>query len=315
MNEQYSKVSVTKLGGDSISSGGGCGELNLPSLISHRDTAPAPETKTIIIDTTRPGYAGDGGSLEHLDLSSRISGVGGKDVDLEQIYQTPKMDVSEFHEDMSGGGGDGLETIDLTQEMGDDMSGGGGVGLETIDLTQEMGDDMSGGGGLEPAVDLTPSIDLAPALIDVGNELTETITKQPNYLFDTYEMYHIGGGKKDYNDFNFEYTDNVIEDYQKYIGQYEKFRSEEKSKGKYTYSVKDGNMIKTNSSGKELTNIKQPTYININKIERLLANDIDALLFKLKQQRDEILLTKNLVKLDAFNKIRKEYIELIILLI
>ena len=34
---------------------------------------------------------------------------------------------------------------------------------------------------------------------------------------------------------------------------------------------------------------------------------------KLKQQRDEILLTKNLVKLDAFNKIRKEYIELIIL--
>ena len=227
MNDQYSKVSVTKLGGDSISSGGGCGELNLPSLISHRDTAPAPETKTIIIDTTRPGYAGDGGSLEHLDLSSRISGVGGKDVDLEQIYQTPKMDVSEFHEDMSGGGGDGLETIDLTQEMGDDMSGGG---------------------GLEPAVDLTPSIDLAPALIDVGNELTETITKQPNYLFDTYEMYHIGGGKKDYNDFNFEYTDNVIEDYQKYIEQYENFRSEEKSKGKgkgkYTYSVKDGNMIK-----------------------------------------------------------------------
>jgi hypothetical protein len=371
MNDQYSKVLVTKIGG-----GGNPTDLNLKSLISQRHTEPAPisETKSIFIDTGREGYNGGGeadymemdvgGGLQPLDLSTGIAGVLGN-TDLPVKDLSKEISKVGGKNDLSGGGGDGLEpldlfagsdlesSMDLTTEMGggggsEDISiggglepldlfsgsdlepfmdlttemGGGGVsedisvggGFEqSMDLTTEMGgggvsEDISAGAGLEPAVDLTPSIDLAPALIGGGNETSET-------RFDSYEMDLSGGGKKDYNDFNFEYTDNVIEDYQKYIEQYENFRSEEKSKGKgkgkYTYSVKDGNMIKTNSSGKELTNLKQPTYINITKIERLLANDIDALLFKLKQQRDEILLTKNLVKLDAFNKIRKEYIELI----
>ena len=260
-------------------------DLNLKSLISQRHTEPAPisETKSIFIDTGREGYNGGGeadymemdvgGGLPPLDLSTGIAGVLGN-TDLPVIDLSKEISEVGGKNDLSGGGGgggDGLEpldlfagsdlepSMDLTTEMGggggsEDISIGGGLepldlfsgsDLEpSMDLTTEMGggggsEDISAGAGLEPAVDLTPSIDLAPALIGGGNETSET-------RFDSYEMDLSGEGKKDYNDFNFEYTDNVIEDYQKYIEQYENFRSEEKSKGKgkYTYSVKDGNMIK-----------------------------------------------------------------------
>ena len=249
-------------------------DLNLKSLISQRHTEPAPisETKSIFIDTGREGYNGGGeadymemdvgGGLPPLDLSTGIAGVLGN-TDLPVIDLSKEISEVGGKNDLSGGGGgDGLEpldlfsgsdlepSMDLTTEMGgggvsEDISVGGGF-EQSMDLTTEMGgggvsEDISAGAGLEPAVDLTPSIDLAPALIGGGNETSET-------RFDSYEMDLSGEGKKDYNDFNFEYTDNVIEDYQKYIEQYENFRSEEKSKGKgkgkYTYSVKDGNMIK-----------------------------------------------------------------------
>ena len=224
-------------------------DLNLKSLISQRHTEPAPisETKSIFIDTGREGYNGGGeadymemdvgGGLPPLDLSTGIAGVLGN-TDLPVIDLSKEISEVGGKNDLSGGGGgDGLEPLDLFS--GSDLE-------PSMDLTTEMGgggvsEDISAGAGLEPAVDLTPSIDLAPALIGGGNETSET-------RFDSYEMDLSGEGKKDYNDFNFEYTDNVIEDYQKYIEQYENFRSEEKSKGKgkgkYTYSVKDGNMIK-----------------------------------------------------------------------
>ena len=246
----------------------------------------------------------DGTDLTPVDLTSMDGGADLTPVDMD--------------------GGADLTPVDLTS-MDD------GVDLTPVDLTPV---DMDGGADLTPVKvsmmdDITPidltslegGADLTP--IDGGANLTPIDVSMmaggatdliPSVVFDSYEMEMTGGGKKD-NYKEFEYTDNIVADYHKYLEKYEQFRGEEigkgKGKGKYTYSVKDGYMIKTNSAGKKLMNIKQPIYININRINRLLEKDIDDLLFKLKQQRDEILLTKNLTKLDAFNKIRKEYIELI----
>jgi len=298
MNELYKKVSVTKIGGG----------INLPNLISQQQQQQAPtDTKTIFIDTGREGYMDSGADLTPMDGGADLMPMDGG-ADLTPVDLMP----------MDGGADIDLMPMDGGADI-DLMPMDGGADLTPADLTPIDVSMIDGGADLTPI----PMDDGAPTPIDGEANLTPIDVSMmaggatdltPSVIFDSYEMEMTGGGKKD-NYKEFEYTDNIVADYHKYLEKYEQFRGEEigkgKGKGKYTYSVKDGYMIKTNSAGKKLMNIKQPIYLNINRINRLLAKDIDDLLFKLKQQRDEILLTKNLTKLDAFNKIRKEYIELI----
>jgi hypothetical protein len=258
----------------------------------------------------------DGADLTPVDLMPIDGGADLTPVDLMPMDGGADLTPIDL---MPMDGGADLTPVDLMSMDGgadiDLMAMDGGADLTPVDLTPVDVSMIDGGADLTPI----PMNGEAPTPIDGEANLTPIDVSMmaggatdltPSVIFDSYEMEMTGGGKKD-NYKEFEYTDNIVADYHKYLEKYEEFRGGEKGKSKYTYSIKDGHMIKTNSAGKELMNIKQPIYININRINRLLTKDIDDLLFKLKQQRDEILLTKNLTKLDAFNKIRKEYIELI----
>jgi hypothetical protein len=187
-----------------------------------------------------------------------------------------------------------------------DLTGGMAADITPLDLTKLV-DNM-------PPNELinTNTVPLQAPIIDQSTISTPpTIDSQT--ILENYTTPMTAGGKKEkYKDF--EYTDNVLSDYKNYIEKYERFQNEMTSKSnlkKYNYKINNGKFTKTTSSGKKIMDISQPNYIDIKTLMTSLDNDKNNILFELKMLRNEILLSKNLSKMDKFNKLKKEYIELL----
>ena len=187
--------------------------------------------------------------------------------------------------------------------------------------------DLMGGSMDSTPLDLTKGIDNNPNT-ELTNNYTSVSLQQdttalqpmdtPNShtiatTLDNYITSMTAGGKKQkYKEF--EYTANITDDYTKYLDKYTIFHNEQNSKvnlKKYKYAVDKGHLTKTNSKNTKLIDIQQPNYIDIKKLNMTLKIDMDALLFEMKMLRNEILISRNLKKLEAFNKLKKEYIALL----
>ena len=149
--------------------------------------------------------------------------------------------------------------------------------------------------------------------IDESNMNNENLNnKNINEYIDKYTF---KGGGKSINIIKFEYSDNIMEDYNTFIKNYEIFYKEQHSKAnkqKYTYTNKNNVLLKTrNKDGKKILEIHKPKYINIDEIKETLNLELNNNLYDFKNLRNNLIIEKSPDNIKKFKESKKKYLDLL----